>query len=117
MTLSSRGAQSESGDEGSAVPPALRLRIPWDPSAGVPANEQQALTEAFPWGRRQTVGVTGKRSTRQVIAQGDPRCARVGTRNDTFDSRSFVWPGDEGSAVPPALRLRIPRDPSTRSPS
>ena len=31
--------------------------------------------------------------------------------------RSFVSPGDEESAVPPVLRLRIPRDPSHRSPS
>ena len=34
-----------------------------------------------------------------------------------FLSRSFVSPGDEESAAPPALRLRIPRDPSPPSPS
>jgi hypothetical protein len=61
-------------DEESAGPPA-------DRPTGVPANEQ-AFTEAFPWGRRRPVGVPGKRSTRRVIAQGDPRSTRVGTRND-----------------------------------
>ena len=75
------------GDEESAGPPA-------DPSsrdsasasrgshADTPANEQQAFTEAFPWGRRRAAGVPGKRSTRQVMAQGDPRSTRVGTRDD-----------------------------------
>jgi hypothetical protein len=42
--------------------------------AGVPANEQ-AFPEAFPWGR-------------QVIAQGDPRSTRVGTRDDNAPTRS-----------------------------
>ena len=51
-----------------------------------PANEQ-AFTGAFPRDRRRPVGIPGKRSARQVIAQGDPRSTRVGTRNDSATRR------------------------------
>ena len=38
----------------------------------VHAANEQAFTEAVPWGGRRPVGVLGKRSTRRLIAQGRP---------------------------------------------
>jgi len=37
------------------------------------AANEQAFTGAFSWSRRRPVGIPGKRSTRQVMAEGDPR--------------------------------------------
>ena len=54
----------------SAPPPAGGFLVASQDEA--PANEQQAFTEAFPWGRRRAAGGPGKRSTRQVIVQGRP---------------------------------------------
>ena len=62
-------------------PPAPASADPSSPDSNGAANEQ-AFTEAFPRGRRRRFDVPGKRPTRQVIAQGDPRSTRVGTRDD-----------------------------------
>jgi hypothetical protein len=51
-------------------------------AASSSVTPRTSFTGAFPWGGHRPMGIPGKRSTRPVIAQGDPRSTRVGTRDD-----------------------------------